>query len=461
VSRINRILLAVVIALASFGAIAGSASAAKCPKGFCGIQAWSDPSAAGYTALKDGKVGIYRQFAFWSQIQGAGPTSFDYSSLDPVVVENARVGIPLLLTLHSSPEYVQLADPKIRQCRVQGGVGCDRVVPTTSRGRTQFKAFARNIARRYSPTSGFWKGNGVRSVPVSYQIWNEPNGSTPTCPTKAKKCQPKSTAANYRKLVEAAAPGLRQGHKRVKIGLAGMAETERGVNLKTFFQGMYGKGSKAKRFAKLFDAVGLHPYAASPNFALAAVKLVRSIMNRAGDRGGKIWLTELGWGTGGNTKSFAYASRTKGQPTKLSGTFNLALKNRRKLGIGMLIWFSLQDRDPTESERRFGHWQPYTGLFDKAGNRKPAWTAFKKFTGGRGSAGNGGIGAARPNQGGSNGGDADPRGKADSGGEQPPPGATGGPPPSDGGGSPPPGGGGPTPGPGGSPCVPTLLTTCP
>jgi len=451
VSRINRILLAVVIALASFGAIAGSASAAKCPKGFCGIQAWSDPSAAGYTALKDGKVGIYRQFAFWSRIQGAGPTSFDYSSLDPVVVQNAQVGIPLLLVLHSSPEYVQLADPKIRQCRVKGGVGCDRVVPTTSRGRTQFKAFARNIARRYSPTSGFWKGNGVRSVPVSYQIWNEPNGSTPTCPTKAKKCQPKSTAANYRKLVEAAAPGLRQGHRRVKIGLAGMAETQRAVNLKTFFRGMYRTGSKAKRFAKLFDAVGLHPYAASPRFALAAVKLVRSIMNRAGDRGGKIWLTELGWGTGGNTKNFAYASRS-GQRTKLSGTFNQALKNRRRLGIGMLIWFSLQDRDPNPSETRIGHWQPHTGLFDKAGRPKPSWATFKKLTGGSRSAGNDGIGVANPNQGGSNGGDADPRGKADSGGQQPPPGATA-PPPGGGGSSPPPGGGGL--------CVPIALTTCP
>ncbi len=266
--------------------------------------------------------------------------------------------------------------------------------PLSAAGRARFAAFARRAVERYGPVTddsgSFWKETGLRPVPVAWQLWNEPNGSRYDCPARADKCRPKATPVEYRKLVEAAARAMRRVHPRARIGLAGLAETKRGMSISTFLRGVYGSKSTARRFARLFDAVSVHPYATNARDVQAVVGYVRALARRAGDPSARLWLTEIGWGTGGNKRHFAYATRAE-QAEKLTATFRAALKGRRRYGVDMAIWFSLQDREPTPEERAIGHWQPHTGLFAKSGARKPSWRAFTRITGGLQGTG---VGAA-------------------------------------------------------------------
>jgi len=59
----------------------------------------------------------------------------------------------------------------------------------------------------------------------------------------------------------------------------------------------------------------------------------------------------------------------------------------------MVVWFSWRDRAPEPGEDNW--WAINTGLFDRAGNPKPAWQAFARVSGGRA-----GLGAPAPTGGG-------------------------------------------------------------
>ena len=373
-------LAAVLAALLLVGLLPARAAGAGCPARFCGLQAWNTPSATAYERMHEGRVGIFRQFVFWSRVESSRD-SYDWAATDVDVAAAARARIPLLITLHSAPEYVR-------------GSRDNREPPHSAAGRARFAAFARRAVERYGPVTdhsgSFWKETGLPSVPVAWQLWNEPNGSRYDCPVRATRCQPKATPLEYRKLVEAAAPAMRAVQPGARIGLAGLAETTRGMSIATFLRGVYGSKSTARRFARLFDAVSVHPYAEDPAGVGRALAAVRALVRRAGDRSARLWLTEIGWGTGGDKRHFAYTTRAE-QARKLAGTFRVALEGRRRYGLDMAIWFSLQDREPTPEERAVGHWQPHTGLFTKSGAQKPSWRAFTQITGGRQGSG---VGAA-------------------------------------------------------------------
>jgi hypothetical protein len=366
----------VLAALLLMAPVAGAA----CPPRFCGVQAWSTPTDTAYQRISEGRIGIFRQFVFWSRVESS-PDSYDWASTDADIAPAARARMPLLITLHSTPAYLRGADD-------------DRVPPRSAAGRARFAAFARRAVERYGPVTArsgsFWKETGLPPVPVSWQLWNEPNGSRYDCAARATRCRPKATPLEYRKLVEAAAPAMRAVQPRARIGLAGLAETTRGMSIATFLRGVYGSRSTARRFARLFDAVSVLPYAKGARDVEAALAYVRGLLRRAGDSSARLWLTEIGWGTDGKRRHFAYATPTE-QARKLTGTFRAALAGRRRYGLDMAIWFSLQDREPTAEERAVGHWQPHTGLFTKNGAQKPSWRAFTRITGGRRGSG---VGAA-------------------------------------------------------------------
>jgi hypothetical protein len=170
---------------------------------------------------------------------------------------------------------------------------------------------------------------------------------------------------------------VKKGDRRAKIVLAGLPETRLGVPGHLFLPKLYRAHAR-----RLFDVISLHAYARNQRGVLKAVRSVRSIMRRNGDRRKQLWITELGWATGGKVSKGTRKFKTsrRGQATRLRRTLAAVLRARRRYRIGMFLWFSWRDRRPQRGERNW--WAINTGLFDRVGAAKPAWKAYVKFTGG-------------------------------------------------------------------------------
>src|SRR5258708_25134461 len=125
---------------------------------------------------------------------------------------------------------------------------------------------------------------------VDWEVWNEPNlkgywGGRPN-------------PRQYVRLLRVTGAGLRRSDPRARIGIGGIfppPQRRYGVSLETFMQGVY----RVHGAGRAFDAVSIHPFAARPRDVLAACRQLRRIMNRHHDRATPMWITELGWSTGG------------------------------------------------------------------------------------------------------------------------------------------------------------------
>jgi hypothetical protein len=125
--------------------------------------------------------------------------------------------------------------------------------------------------------------------------------------------------------------------------------------------------------AKLFDEAALHPYAADPERAVARTEQLRGLLDRAGDGSKPIWITEVGWASGGQPSGLTVGPER--QAEYLSRTFELAARARRRLRLTGVIWYALSD---TQGPL----WPGHCGLFGLDGSPKPAWNALTGSTGG-------------------------------------------------------------------------------
>ena len=103
-----------------------------------------------------------------------------------------------------------------------------------------------------------------------------------------------------------------------------------------FISALYRGGGKG-----LFDAAAVHPYAATPSDALATVREARSVLDRLGDPGARLWITEVGWASAGQPSGLTVGPQR--QADYVTQIFNLAAQNREQLGLDGVIWYSLND----------------------------------------------------------------------------------------------------------------------
>ena len=73
------------------------------------------------------------------------------------------------------------------------------------------------------------------------------------------------------------------------------------ISIASFLRGVY----RVPGARDAFDYVAVHPYARTPSGVVDLVEHTRSVMNAAGDRDKKIWVTEFGWATGGGHPDFS------------------------------------------------------------------------------------------------------------------------------------------------------------
>ena len=265
-----------------------------------------------------------------------------------------------------------------------------------------FARFARAAAQRYGSNGDFWRENpGVPKVPITdWQIWNEPSLS--------QYWRPRPKAKGYAKMLKAVYPAIKGADRRAKIVTGGLPDSLQGgaIRLRPYITQLYKAGA-----AKYFDVMGVNLYGTSAKAVIRNMADVRLLMSapkvpsllrklfkakpkkrartlralkrklprkkrrKGADPRGGIWLTEIGWGTGGPRHRFNLGER--GQAKQIGKLFNGLYKQRRKLKLRGIIYFDWQDQSPYPPEFK-DQWGLHTGLFDLQGNPKPGYDAYSR-----------------------------------------------------------------------------------
>ncbi len=331
-------------------ALGGASAAHAAPRGFYGVIPADDPSPNEVNRMGAARLGTLRINFYWGAVQPTGGAPYDWSHYDQIVGAAAENGIRVLPTVYGSPPWVARR-------------------PNLPPGRSHwadFRHFVAAAARRYGHQGIFWQQHPTlpRLAVVWWQLWNEVNSPS----FWYHKPNPKQ----YVRLLKKFHAGIKSGDRRARIVLAGLFPTPRlrhGIDGDRFLRGIY--RNRAKR---LFDAAALHPYSTTPKQALARARDMRRTMADYKDRKAKLWLTEVGWATGGSPNTALTVSRRR-QAKYLRQTYKLMAKNRKRLKIPGVIWYSWRDING-------GIWFQHTGLFTSSLEPKPAWHAFTSLTGG-------------------------------------------------------------------------------
>jgi hypothetical protein len=330
--------------------IASSAKAA--PREFYGVfdSAERGPSSAEIARMGAGRVGTLRINLVWAAVHPTPNSPPDWLLYDQLIGDAAANGIRVLPTVYSSPTWA---------------AGSPNHPPPRSH-RDEFAAFIKAAVRRYGSNGEYWSTHPwVPKLPITdWQLWNEPNSPS--------FWFAKPSAKQYVGLLRVFSRAIRSTDRKARIVLAGLFRTPRiknGVSLRRYLSGIYRLKAKP-----LFDAVAVHPYASTPKVALAAMKEAREIMNRFKDKRARLWITEIGWASGGPPNKLTVSPAR--QAKYLRKTYRLMAANRKRLRIGGVVWYSWRDVPGG------GVWFAYTGLFTEDLNPKPAWSAFVGLTGG-------------------------------------------------------------------------------
>jgi Glycosyl hydrolase family 53 len=273
------------------------------------------------------------------------PTSF--AETDQIVELAARLHLTVLPVVMYAPYWDQLPHPETT-------IG----VP---RSPAPYANYLRLLVLRYGPHGSFWRQHrGLPKVPIHmWQIWNEPN---------ILYYWPAAIVPNYVNLLRAAHAAIKQADPTAKVVLAGMPEY-----VWTQLANLYKAGARG-----LFDVVAVHPYTKLPRGVITILKLVRRVMDNAGDRRKPIILTELNWPSALHRTPFGadYETTPAGQARKLAAVLPLLARNRRRVGlIGFYYYTWITDAIPGGDPFSFA------GLLDFSHGRiveKPAYFAFRR-----------------------------------------------------------------------------------
>jgi hypothetical protein len=329
--------------------LAAPAASHAAPRAFYGVIPATDPDSAEVARMGAGKVGTLRINLVWAAVQPDSADAFNWAHYDQVIGDAARNGISVLPTIYGSPSWAAA-----RQNH-----------PPSRQRLDEFRAFAQAVAERYGANGSFWMLNpSIPKLPVIWwQLWNEVNSPS--------FWFSKPSAKQYVALLRAFHDGVKAGDPSAKILLAGLFPTpmvKRGIPLDRYLPAVYRRGAKP-----LFDAAAVHPYATTPRDALHWVRELRRLMSRFKDKRTPIWVTEIGWATGGIRTPLTVSP--KRQAAYLRKSFGLLAKNSGRLKIAGVIWYSLRDLPG-------GIWFNHTGLFTEDFRPKPSWNAFVSLTGG-------------------------------------------------------------------------------
>jgi hypothetical protein len=326
------------------------------PRDFIGVV--SEDVFAGDTAYRkrnlerqaEAGVRLVRQTFDWAQIEKT-PGRYDFAYYDEYVAALATRGMRLLPILFNPPVFRSRAPKR--------GARRGTYPPDDTR---QLAAFAAALARRYGPDGRLWDERpGLPKAPIrAWQVWNEP--SLPVYWASGPD------PVEYAELLEETGRAIKEVDPEAEIVTAGIPESRLGTPFREFVAGMYEAGAK-----RSFDTLAIHPFARDARGVLGAAEGARALIRRYGDRA-KVWVTELGWATGGPTSPFTVGE--DGQAERIRRSLAELAARRRELGIRGVVYFNWRDARPYPGGEDF--WGLHTGLFDRRGEPKPGFFAFKR-----------------------------------------------------------------------------------
>ena len=332
-----------------------------------GIVTGPPVGSGDYDRMGNAKVRHARITFSWEVIETKPPNGSNgcagaeyggFQRYDLQVLGASRKRIKILPTIFGSPDYVDKRG---------------RWMPSTRNARdiNAYKCFLRELVRRYGRGSQLVRQKNARPI-TEWQLWNEP--SLPIY-NRNNKPNPKE----YARFVKISSSEINRIDRKATVVLAGMPErTKGGMPLKKFLKRFY----RVKGIKKKFDVLALHPYAANARGVKGALVRLRKLLRRVGDRRQVIWITEVGFGTGGEGPNFLVVSE-KAQAKKLKGILTFLKKNHRRYKVGTVDWFRWRDQ-PKPQHHRTDTWPNHAGIYRKNGTPKPACHKYRRFTGARG-----------------------------------------------------------------------------
>lgn len=357
-------LLAALAATTMLIALAAQPAGAAAPRSFYGVSPQTGLSPADLDRMGQGKVGTVRIPLLWSNTDPAAPAGgYDFGASDPVVRDAARNGIEVLPFLFGTPAWV-VADLQGGKCKPD----CATIAPTKPAALDAFGAFVRASVDRYGSNGSFWAENpSIPKMPIkAWQVWNEQNSRSFFAP----KAKPKL----YAKMLDVAAGAIKAGDRSADVILGGMPQlqgSKKATPGSDYLAALY----KLKGVKKDFDGVAIHPYGSTVKKVAEQTELFTDEIKAARDKKVDLWVTEIGAGSakGGNPLNRG----KKGQAKLLKDSYKYFGKQRKKLNVQTVVWFSYMD-----SAISICDWCKTSGLFALSGKEKPSWRAFTKLTGG-------------------------------------------------------------------------------
>lgn len=299
------------------------------------------------TTVAEMGTGWVRLDVPWNIVQANGRGTYWWDSMDVVMKKAAEKKLQVLGILAYTPTWARVS-----------GCGDPKCQPASS---ADFAAFAAAAAKRYAPL-------GVHT----WEIWNEPN--------LKGFWKPQPNVAAYSALVRDATAAIRavDPSATIVVGSLAPARTYAGdISPTDFLKDLYAQtGGK-------FDAVSYHAYSypflpEDPNPDNPWNQLernpvnLRQIMRAGGDGAKKIWITEYG----------APSSPLASDPAVLKGLVTperqaQMLSSALKLvnastGYGPFFYYSYRDLGTATDTL-----ENFFGLFDAAGQPKPAYTTYR------------------------------------------------------------------------------------
>jgi hypothetical protein len=344
--------LFVLVLLAAQASTAGAAT----PRDFVGVAA--DDVFAGDAAYRASTlqtqrsvgVGLIRQTFDWASIETA-PGRYNLSAHDAYVASAAAHRVRVLPILLNPPGFHR---------RTSGRANCP------PRRLSTMSAFARALVKRYGPRGSLWRERpDVPKTPIrSWQIWNEPNLGIYWCN--------RPNARAYARMLRVVGKAIRRSDRRAEIVTAGLppSKLQSAVPLDRYLRRLYRAGAK-----RWFHTLAINSYAKNRRDLGDLLRSMRRLMNRSGDRRGRIWLTELGWGDSGPAHRFIVGRA--GQAARIRSSFAYIRRNRARLRLRGVVYYSWRDLRPYPPLYR-DLWGLHTGLLDLNGSPKPAFYAFSR-----------------------------------------------------------------------------------
>jgi polysaccharide biosynthesis protein PslG len=298
---------------------------------------------------------------FWGAIEPE-PGKYNWVALDFLVATAAENDLVVLPYLTGEPDWAIERDGF--HCRTE----C-RYAPATATTRQAFAEFAAAAVRRYGPDGSFWVDHPeLPYVPIrAWQIWNEQNSKF--------FYRPAADPASYAALLRATAPAMRLVDPDAEIILGGM------WSAKDRPDGVIGSAHYLRELYQVpgarqnFDSIAIHPYAPQLPNVFSQIEAMRRVARRFGDGAAGLWVTELGWSSGG--KPAGLVKDPARQAELLTQGFGRLLDRSAAYHLRGAYWYAWRDTKPGDVVCQ---WCRHAGLIWSSGRPKPAYHAMRTLS---------------------------------------------------------------------------------